>query len=147
MNDPYIRTYGTNMKEIMKIDGVDTSRIISSHIIEIANILGIEAARRVIIEKLMAVIVGTGGFINPDYIRLYADYVTNTGIVTSADHYGMEKTKFIEPFQKITMSHMMLKIVLAATRGKTDHMKSIASNVITTQITEGGGTGIFKILL
>ena len=53
-----IITAGTNLREIMVLPEVDTSRTISNDIFEVEELLGIEVARAVIITESVKAIAG-----------------------------------------------------------------------------------------
>ncbi len=48
----YIATSGSNMEEVMKIEGVDKWHIYSNDIFEVMRVYGIEAARNIIAHEL-----------------------------------------------------------------------------------------------
>ena len=56
----FIKTDGTNLKDILKLDGIDASRVISNDIREIYETLGVEAARNAIIKEITSVLEEQG---------------------------------------------------------------------------------------
>ena len=47
-----IQTLGSNLKEVLKLEGVDSTRTVTNNIHEIAQVLGIDAAREAIIREI-----------------------------------------------------------------------------------------------
>lgn len=60
----------------MGIEGVNGHRTVSNHIIEMMNILGIEAARYCIIEQIQYTMKNHGMSIDVRHIMLLADMMT-----------------------------------------------------------------------
>lgn len=61
----------------MCIPGVVAERTQSNNILEVEQVLGVEAARRVVIDELLAVMEGHGVEVNVRHVMLLADVMTN----------------------------------------------------------------------
>ena len=77
--DNVIYTVGTNLQEIFEDKYVDTNKTYSNNINEVYNILGVEAARELLIEELNSIFESKP---NPRHIELIADLMTYRGKLT-----------------------------------------------------------------
>ncbi|VDO52571.1 unnamed protein product [Schistosoma margrebowiei] len=68
---------GARLREVMCIPGVVAERTQSNNILEVEQVLGVEAARRVVIDELLAVMEGHGVEVNVRHVMLLADVMTN----------------------------------------------------------------------
>ncbi|WP_457752644.1 DNA-directed RNA polymerase subunit A'', partial [Thermococcus sp.] len=76
-----IYTEGSNFKQVLKVPGVDPTRTRTNNIHEIAEVLGIEAARNAIIEEIVNTMQEQGLEVDVRHIMLVADIMTLDGIV------------------------------------------------------------------
>jgi DNA-directed RNA polymerase II subunit RPB1 len=82
-------TVGTNLLEILALDFVDKTRTVSSHIIEIYNVLGIEAARQSIFDEFSEVIEFDSTYINYRHLTILADRMTCNDKMVSIFRHGI----------------------------------------------------------
>lgn len=66
----------TNLLAVMGIPGVDGSRTKSNHVMEVEQTLGIEAARRCIIDEIQYTMASHGMSIDSRHMMLLADVMT-----------------------------------------------------------------------
>jgi DNA-directed RNA polymerase beta' subunit len=139
-------TNGINLFEVFKLPYIDHLRTISNEVNEVSQILGIEAARRVLMENLYSVILNNSADINRHFLHLLVDFMTHTGSFVPINIYGINSAPKIEPLQKITFERPEDGFVKAAIRGSVDSMSSMGSNVITCH--QGKyGKGLFNVLM
>jgi DNA-directed RNA polymerase subunit A" len=127
-----IRTAGTNLKDVMEINGVDTTRTISNDLFEIAKLLGIEAARETIIKEATSTLRDQGLNVDIRHIMLVADVMTSTGEIKGTTRYGITGGKaslLARASYEIPLRH----IFEAATHREIDDLKGIVSNVMINQ--------------
>jgi DNA-directed RNA polymerase beta' subunit len=133
-----ITTNGINLLEVMKIKGINHERIMTNDIFEAYEIFGIEAARLVIINELIGIYRDNGiSDILPHHIYSLANYMTFNGKPVGLNYYGMEKTKEIQPFQKISHERFLKSINNASYTGEIDKIESASAGIYT------GGSGLF----
>jgi DNA-directed RNA polymerase beta' subunit len=65
--DYVILTAGSNLKDLMEFEGIDKDRILTNEIHEVAKVLGIEAARNIIIGEIEKVIISQGLAVDKKY--------------------------------------------------------------------------------
>ena len=127
-----IRTDGSNLMRVLEIPGVDPTRTLTNHIHETAKILGIEAARNLIIKEALGVLEEQGLDVDVRHVMLVADIMTVTGEVRQIGRHGIsgEKSSVLARAAfEITVPH----IVEAAIRGEKDPLKGVTENVIVGQ--------------
>lgn len=145
VNEWVIDTIGSNLLQALTNPYVDADRIISNDIIETANVLGIDAARNLILEEFNDAISGNGEYINYRYIMLLADKMTSRGKIMTIDRHGVNKTD-IGPLAKASFEETQDVLVNAAIFGEMDKVKGVSSNIMIGQAFQGG-TNLSKVLL
>lgn len=71
-----MHSFSTGLQEVMGIEGIDGSKTTSNHIIEVQQTLGIEAARKCIIEEIKYTMESHGMSIDIRHMMLLADLMT-----------------------------------------------------------------------
>ncbi len=84
-----ILTEGSNLAEVMKIKGVDSKRIETNNIVEISQVLGIEAGRNAIIKEILDVLQNSGLDVDIRHVMLVADMMTWTGKIRQIGRLGV----------------------------------------------------------
>jgi DNA-directed RNA polymerase II subunit RPB1 len=144
VGDEYVvDTVGTNLMEILGMSGIDSTRTYSNHILEINEILGIDAAREAIIRELGAAF--DHSYINYHHVSLLADRMTSRGIPISIDRHGVAKSD-AGPLAKASFEETDAVLLRAAQMGELDPLTGVTSNIMFGQPIPGG-TGMSQILL
>lgn len=71
-----MHSFSTGLQEVMGIEGIDGRKTTSNHIIEVQQTLGIEAARKCIIEEIKYTMESHGMSIDIRHMMLLADLMT-----------------------------------------------------------------------
>ena len=133
-----IITEGSNLKEVMKVQGVDAVRVKTNSILEVADVLGIEAARNLLIQEARDTL-SAAGTVDIRHIMLVADLMTNDGYVKAIGRHGISGRKssvLARAAFEITAPHLLH----AAMNGEEDHLEGVAENIIVGQpVTLGTG--------
>jgi len=138
-------TVGSNLLEILSLDFVDKSRTTSNHIIEIYNVLGIEAARQSIFDEFSEVIEFDSTYINYHHLTMLADRMTCNDKMVSIFRHGINNDD-IGAIAKASFEETPEMFLKAAKHGELDNMKGVSANVMCGQ--EGYyGTSCFKVLI
>ena len=123
-------TEGSDLKEVLDIEGVDASRTTCNNIHEINNCLGIEAAREQIIEETMNTLEEQGlDDVNIRHLMLVADIMTNNGEIESIGRHGISGNKdsvLARAAFEVTVNHLLD----AAIHGEIDDLDGVTENVI-----------------
>ena len=134
-----IYTEGSNLREVLKIEGVDAKRTTTNNIREIEQILGIEAARQSIIEQLYDIYQSEGLNVDIRHIILIADMMTRDGEVKSISRIGVMKNKS-SVIMRMAFEETMSILFHAAIQGMTDELRGVNENIIAgIPINQGTG--------
>ena len=91
--DHYLMIEGEGLLNVMATFGVDASRSYSNNVMEVANVLGIEAARTVIIKEIKSTMENHGISIDERHLKLLSDTMTYKGEVLGITRFGLAKMK------------------------------------------------------
>ncbi|MEA3414336.1 MAG: DNA-directed RNA polymerase subunit A' [Nanoarchaeota archaeon] len=127
-----IMTLGTNIKEIMKLKEININKTFSNDIHEVARVLGIEAARQLIINEIKEVLDSQGLNINDRHLKLAADSMTNNGEVKGVTRMGIIAQK-ASILARATFETPIKQFTNAIIKGKTDKLSSVIENIILNQ--------------
>ena len=130
--DYVVVTLGTNLKDIMALEEVNKNKTYSNDIHEVAKILGIEAARQLIINEVNEVIDSQGLDINMRHLKLSADAMTVIGEVKGVTRMGIIAQK-ASILARATFETPINQFVNAIIKGKTDKLTSVIENIILNQ--------------
>lgn len=141
-----IYTDGSNLKAALEVEGVDHHRTITNDINEIANVLGIEAARNAIIYELRSAMEGAG-VTNVDvrHLMLVADTMTAEGDVKAIGRYGLAGEK-AGVLARASFETPVAHLTKAAYMGETDNFTSVIEDILVGQPVKVG-TGTVKLLM
>jgi len=140
-----IYTEGSNFEEVLKVEGVDPYRTTTNDIQAIARVLGIEAARNMIINEAHDTLLEQGLHVDIRHIMLVADIMTVDGTVRAIGRHGVsgEKSSVLARAAfEITVNHLLR----AARRGEVDDLDGVAENIIVGQPIKVG-TGAIKLVM
>ena len=138
-------TIGTNLKDMLGQDEIDSANTITNDIKKVYRTLGIEAARQSILNELEEAIGFDGTYIDMHHLTMLADRITATKKMVSVFRHGINNDD-IGPIAKASFEETPEMFLRAARHGEMDLMTGVSSNIMVGQ--EGYyGTGAFQILL
>ncbi|KAI0242607.1 DNA-directed RNA polymerase II core subunit rpo21 [Massospora cicadina] len=140
-----LETDGTNLKQVMYLEQVDPTRIYSNDIAEIMQVLGIEAARKVILKELRNVIEFDGSYVNYRHLALLCDVMTTRGSLLAITRHGINRTDS-GALMRCSFEETVEILMDAAAVGEFDDCKGISENIILGQVAPLG-SGAFDVLL
>lgn len=144
-DDEYvIVTAGTNLKDVLKLDFVDITRTYSNDLYEVESLLGIEAARQLIINEVLKVLNTQGLNIDTRHIMLVADTMTMSGDLQGINRTGIVREK-ASVLARASFETPFKHIINAALVGETDYLNSVVENVMVNQPVPIG-TGIPRLV-
>jgi DNA-directed RNA polymerase subunit A" len=138
--DEYILyTEGSSLKRILELDEVDPASTTTNNIIEISEVLGIEAARMSIFMEAKKTLAEQGLNVDPRHLMLVSDVMTVSGAVRAIGRHGVsgEKSSVLARAAfEITANHLLN----AGITGEVEPLNGVAENIIIGQpITLGTG--------
>ncbi|MCJ1307789.1 hypothetical protein MMC25_001437 [Agyrium rufum] len=133
---------GYGLRACMSTEGVNGRATKTNSVMEMREVLGIEAARKTIIDEI-DVVMGDMD-IDPRHMQLLADVMTYKGEVLGITRFGLSKMRDsvlqLASFEK-TPDHLFE----AAWHMKTDKIEGVSECIIMGQ-TMSVGTGAFKVV-
>ncbi len=136
-----IYTQGSNLRGILAIPEVDHKRVYTNNILEINEVLGVEAARNAIIKEAMNTLREQGLTVDYRHILLVADIMTNDGTVRAIGRHGVSGRKssvLARAAFEITTTHLLE----AGLTGEVDPLKGVTENIIVGQPVSVGTGGV-----
>lgn len=134
-----IYTQGSNLKSVLELEGVDHRRTSTNDIMEIYEVLGVEAARNAIIDESIKTLEEQGLSVDIRHLMLVADMMTFEGNVEAIGRHGIAGKKasvLARAAFEITSKHLLQAGLL----GESDELRGVAENIIVGQpITLGTG--------
>lgn len=130
--DYVILTSGSNLEEILKVKGIDVAKVRSNDIHDVANVLGIEAARQTIVNEIKAVLESQGLDINERHLKLVADAMSCSGIIKGVTRMGIISDK-ASILARATFETPDKQFVNATIQGGRDELSSVIENILLNQ--------------
>jgi DNA-directed RNA polymerase subunit A" len=134
-----IYTEGSNLEKVLEMEQVDRTRTTTNSILEIFEVLGIEAARNSIINEASKTLEEQGLTVDIRHIMLVSDLMTNDGDVKAIGRHGISGRKssvLARAAFEITSAHLLR----AGMTGEVDALEGVVENIIVGQpVTVGTG--------
>jgi DNA-directed RNA polymerase II subunit RPB1 len=140
-----LNTNGINLLALFTKQDIDVSRTYSNDIYEIYELLGIEAARSVLMSEIKEVIDNSGNYVNYRHLSLLGDIMTSRGNLMSIDRFGINRGN-IGPLAKCSFEETTDQLFKASIFGEKDNLTGVSSNIMMGQIPPCG-TGDSEIII
>ena len=140
-----LETDGTNLKDVLAVDGVDVSRTLSNNCVEVFRVFGIEAARGSLLKEIRNVIEFDGSYVNYRHLALLVDIMTSQGTLMAITRHGINRTNQ-GALMRCTFEETVEILMEAASMGDMDDCKGVGQNVLLGQMAPMG-TGSFDLNL
>ncbi|XYA00990.1 DNA-directed RNA polymerase III subunit [Meyerozyma guilliermondii] len=135
---------GYGLKQVMSTDGIIGTKTTTNHVLEVFEVLGIEAARASIIGEIDYTMSKHGMSVDPRHIQLLGDVMSYKGEVLGITRFGLSKMRDsvlqLASFEKTT-DHLFD----AAFYMKKDQIEGVSECIILGQ-TMSIGTGAFQLV-
>jgi DNA-directed RNA polymerase III subunit RPC1 len=120
---------GYGLQDVMGSPGIDGLHTWTNHVLEIENVLGIEAARTQISSEISYIMNAYGIGIDPRHLLLLSDVMTFKGDVLGITRFGVSKMResvlMLASFEKTT-DHLFD----AAVHGRSDEIVGVSECII-----------------
>lgn len=144
-NNYLIQTRGSNLEKILEMEEVDATRTYSNDIHETARVLGIEAARNLIVKEVLKVLAEQGLDVNPYYVCLVADIMCFSGEVMPIGRYGIAGSKS-SVLARANFEETIKHLTLAVLKNEKEEFKGVFENIFIGRIVPVG-TGAFELIV
>lgn len=139
-----IQTLGTNLKKVLKVEGVDPTRTVSGDPREMQKVFGIESCRNTILREGHETIREQGLDVDVRHMMLVADMMTVDGEIKAIGRYGVAGEKgsvLARASFEVTVRHL----TEASIAGEVDELNSTVENILMNQ-TVPVGTGMYDVV-
>jgi len=141
-----LETEGINLLAVLsQQETVDNTRTTSNDIVEIIQILGIEAVRNALFKELRAVISFDGSYVNYRHLAILSDVMTYRGHLMSITRHGINRVE-TGPLMRCSFEETAEILFEAAVFSEQDNLKGVAENIMLGQLAPLG-TGCFDLFL
>ena len=136
-------TDGSNFIKVMNHPAVDGTKLYSTNVWDVYEVLGIEATRAILYNEINSLFDSVG--VNYRHLCLLCDVMTRFGKLMSIDRYGINKID-IGVLAKASFEETEKILLKAALFGEVDPVTSVSANIMMGQPIRGG-TAFSQILL
>ncbi|MFH1586896.1 MAG: DNA-directed RNA polymerase subunit A'' [Candidatus Diapherotrites archaeon] len=140
-----IKTRGTNLKNVLKLEEIDGTRTTTNDIKEISKVLGIEAGRISIVRELKKVLDDNNIRVDIRHIMLLGDLMTWDGEIKGIVRTGITRDK-ASPFARAAFEETVKHLLDAAFEGQKEELQGVVENIIVGQPIKVG-TGIVNLVM
>lgn len=140
-----LQTVGSNLREVLKLEEVNERKTISNDIYEVYEVLGIEAARNVIVKEAYKTMQEQGLDVDIRYLLLLADVMTWSGEISSIGRYGVAGAK-ASVLSRAAFEETIKHLIRASIKNEVDEFKGLFENVMVGQPAPVG-TGMFELIM
>ena len=140
-----VKTSGSNLKAVLKLPEVNTNKTITNDIMEIKDVLGIEAGRTMIFNELRKTLDDNGILVDLRHMMLLADLMTFTGTIKGIVRTGITREKK-SPFARAAFEETVKHLLDAAFKGEKDNLQGVVENIIVGQPVKVG-TGRVELVM
>ena len=138
-------TEGVNLLEVMNHEDVDFTRTTSNHLIEVIQVLGIEAVRNALLKELRGVIEFDGSYVNYRHLAILVEVMTYRGHLMSITRHGINRVE-TGPLMRCSFEETVDILMEAAAFAERDRMSGLSENIMLGQFCPLG-TGEFGLHL
>ncbi|TNJ27272.1 DNA-directed RNA polymerase II largest subunit RPB1 [Giardia muris] len=141
-----LQTEGSNLSWLLQQPGVDPTRTWTNNLPEVYAVLGIEAARTLLLKQMRQTLSSVE--LNVHHFLMLCDIMTERpqkGSMISINRFGMRNTN-TGVLAQATFEQPGMMLLNAAAYGVVDHLKSVSSCVLMGKL-GSFGTGCFDLLL
>jgi DNA-directed RNA polymerase II subunit RPB1 len=138
-------TEGVNLLEVMAHPDVDFTRTTSNHLIEVIQVLGIEAVRNTLLRELRGVIEFDGSYVNYRHLAILVEVMTYRGHLMSITRHGINRVE-TGPLMRCSFEETVDILMEASAFSERDNMTGPSENIMLGQFCPIG-TGEFKLHL
>lgn len=131
-NEIMLLSSGTNLQEVIMLTEVDKDRTVSNDLFEVSKVLGIEAARQVIMKEASHVIKEQGLPIDNRHIMLISDLMTSSGVIKGVTRSGITSEKE-SVLARASFETPIKHLISASLQGEIDYLNSVVENVMLNQ--------------
>ncbi|MGC8479538.1 MAG: DNA-directed RNA polymerase subunit A'' [Candidatus Micrarchaeia archaeon] len=136
----YLISAGSNIRDIIEVDGVDKSKLYTNDVFAMYGLFGIEAARNTIVRELKNTLDEQKIGVDLRHLMLIADAMCYSGSIKGIGRHGLSGQKD-SVFAKAAYEETVKHLVNAAAFSEVDNMRGVTENILVgKQIPIGTGS-------
>ncbi|CAN1122262.1 DNA-directed RNA polymerase II subunit RPB1 [Linum perenne] len=133
-------TEGVNLLAVMCHESVDAQRTSSNHLIEVIEVIGIEAVRRSLLDELRVVISFDGSYVNYRHLAILCDTMTYRGHLMAITRHGINRND-TGPMMRCSFEETVDILLDAAVYAEGDPLRGVTENIMVGQLAPIGTGG------
>ena len=133
------------MLEVMNQEEVDFTRTTSNHLIEVIQVLGIEAVRNTLLKELRGVIEFDGSYVNYRHLAILCDVMTYRGHLLAVTRHGINRVE-TGALMRCSFEETCEILFDAAAFAEKDDLNGVTENIMLGQMTPCG-SGLIDLFL
>lgn len=140
-----LETDGSNLADVITIEGVDFTKTYCNSFIEVLIVLGIEASRASLFKEISSVLSFDGSYVNYRHIALLVDAMTSRGHIMAITRHGINRAD-TGALMRSSFEETVEILLEAAASAELDDCRGVSENIMLGQIAPLG-TGSFDVVL
>ncbi|CAD6260248.1 unnamed protein product [Miscanthus lutarioriparius] len=126
-------TEGVNLLAVMCHEDVDATRTTSNHLIEVIEVLGIEAVRRALLDELQAVISFDGSYVNYRHLAILCDTMTYRGHLMAITRHGINRND-TGALMRCSFEETVDILLDASVHAESNYLRGVTENIMLGQL-------------
>ena len=139
-----IMTEGSCILQMARYEWIDWYHTICNHVIDVWNILGLEAAIRVLLEEMEQTICSDGTYVNHRHLMIMANIMTHQGFIMPLSRHGINKGS-TNVLMRCSFEETADILETAARFGERDDLKGVTQSTMLGQLSTIG-TGLCRAM-
>ncbi|KAI5367743.1 Putative RNA polymerase, alpha subunit, RNA polymerase Rpb1, domain 3, RNA polymerase Rpb1, domain 7 [Septoria linicola] len=141
----YLDTDGINLKDVLAVEGVDSTRTTCNHFQSTMRVFGIEAVRASLMRELKDVLTNDGSYVNHRHMAILCDVMCARGELMAVTRHGINRAD-TGALMRCSFEETVEILFEAASSGELDDCRGVSENIILGQLAPSG-TGEFDMLI
>ena len=126
-----VETDGIDLLHLKTLQSIDQNRTICNDIFAIRKVLGIEAARAVLLKEMHKVLAAYGIYVNMRHFMVIIDWMTWTGDINALTRHGVKKMMDDStPLKRATFEQPVEIFHHAAVKGLKDTLSGVSEQLL-----------------
>ena len=140
-----VHTLGINLLDILSDERIYRYKTMCNDIVEVYNVLGIEAARETIVNQIKQVIEFDGSYVDYRHISILVDTMTYKGSIMAITRHGINRTE-TGVLMRCSFEETVNILTDAALHCEFDPIRGVTENIIMGK-TARVGTGVMDVFV
>merc|ERR1719388_696502 len=119
--------------DVLPHEGVDHTRTTSNHVVEVIQVLGIEAARLALMTVLRNVIEFDGSYVNYRHVAILCDVMTYRGHLMAITRHGINRQD-TGPLMRCSFEETVDILMAAGEFAEKDDLRGVSENIMLGQL-------------